>query len=107
QRLLSRPLYRLFRRILPRMSDTERDALEAGTVWWEGELFRGRPSFKTLHGYPAPRLSPEEQAFLDNEVDTVCAMVSDWRVTFTEGDLPAEAWAYLREHRFLSMIIPR
>ena len=75
-RHLSRPLYRTFRRILPRMSDTEREALEAGTVWWEGELFRGRPSARALHAIPAPRLTEAEQAFLDNEVETVCAMVN-------------------------------
>lgn len=106
-RLLSRPLYSLFRRILPRMSDTERDALEAGTVWWDGELFRGRPSVRALHAIPAPRLTQEEQAFLDNEVETACAMVDDWQVTRTDNDLPAEAWEYIKTHRFLAMIIPK
>ncbi|GAA0237072.1 acyl-CoA dehydrogenase [Castellaniella daejeonensis] len=106
-RHLSRPLYRTFRRILPRMSDTEREALEAGTVWWEGELFRGRPSARALHAIPAPRLTEAEQAFLDNEVETVCAMVNDWQVTRNDLDIPADAWEYIKTHRFFGMIIPK
>ncbi|HUH41214.1 MAG TPA: acyl-CoA dehydrogenase family protein, partial [Castellaniella sp.] len=106
-RYLSRPIYRIFRRVLPSMSDTESDALEAGSVWWEGALFRGRPSARALHAIPAPRLSDEEQAFLDNEVETVCALVDDWRVTHQDHDLPPEAWDYIRSHRFLGMIIPK
>lgn len=106
-RLLSRPIYGVFRKILPRMSDTERDALEAGTVWWDGALFRGRPSARALHAIPAPRLTQEEQDFLDNEVETVCAMVDDWQVTRTDNDLPVVAWEYIKTHRFLAMIIPK
>ena len=106
-RHLSRPLYRTFRRILPRMSDTEREALEAGTVWWDGALFRGRPSARALHAIPAPRLTEAEQSFLDNEVETVCAMVDDWRVTRQDLDIPAEAWDYIKTHRFFGMIIPQ
>ncbi|WP_323018021.1 acyl-CoA dehydrogenase [Castellaniella sp.] len=106
-RFLSRPLYRLFRRILPRMSDTEREALEAGTVWWDGDLFSGRPSARALHAIPAPRLSDEEQSFLDHEVETLCALVRDWQVTRQDLDLPAEAWDYIKTHRFFGMIIPK
>ncbi|MBV2182572.1 MAG: acyl-CoA dehydrogenase [Castellaniella sp.] len=103
---LSRPIYALFRRILPRMSDTEREALEAGTVWWDGALFSGRPSARALHAIPAPHLTEAEQSFLDHEVETLCAMVRDWRVTRQELDLPPEAWDYIRTHRFFGMIIP-
>ena len=106
-RHLSRPLYGVFRRILPRMSDTEREALEAGTVWWEGELFRGSPSARALHAIPAPRLSDEERSFLDHEVEALCAMVDDWRVTREDHDLPPEAWEYIKGHGFLGMIIPK
>ncbi|WP_269499977.1 acyl-CoA dehydrogenase [Castellaniella sp. S9] len=106
-RHLSRPLYRVFRKILPRMSDTEREALEAGTVWWEGELFRGRPSARALHAIPAPRLSDAEQSFLDQEVETLCAMVDDWRVSREDHDLPPAAWDYIKRHGFLGMIIPK
>jgi acyl-CoA dehydrogenase len=104
---LSRPLYATFRRILPRMSDTEREALEAGTVWWDGALFGGRPSARALHAIPAPRLTDEEQSFLDHEVETLCAMVHDWQVTRRDLDLPPEAWDYIKTHRFFGMIIPK
>ncbi len=107
QHLLSRPLLGVFRRILPQMSDTERDALEAGTVWWEGDLFSGNPDWTKLHAYPKPTLTEEEQAFLDNEVNTVCGMVDDWRITTQDYDLPPEAWQYLKDHRFFGMIIPK
>ncbi len=106
-RYLSRPIYRLFRKILPRMSDTEREALEAGTVWWEGEIFRGRPSARALHAIPVPRLSDEEQSFLDHEVEALCALVDDWRVSRQDHDLPPEAWDYIKRHGFLGMIIPK
>lgn len=105
--LLSRPLLGIYRRILPQMSDTEREALEAGTVWWEGELFRGKPDWAKLLAYPQPRLSPEEQAFLDNEVETACAMTDDWRVSHQLYDLPPEVWQYIKEKGFLGMIIPK
>ncbi|TEA74791.1 acyl-CoA dehydrogenase [Allopusillimonas soli] len=105
--LLSRPLYRVYRRMLPQMSDTERDALEAGTVWWEGELFRGKPDWSRLLALPKPTLTAEEQAFLDNEVQTVCAMIDDWRITHSDYDLPPEVWRYIRDNRFLSLIIPK
>jgi len=104
--LLSRPIYRVFRKILPQMSDTERDALEAGTVWWESELFRGKPSWQRLLSIPRPVLTEQEQHFLDNEVETVCAMIDDWRITHELFDLPPKVWNYIRENRFLSLIIP-
>ncbi len=104
---LSRPMYETFRRILPRMSDTEREALEAGTIWWESTLFRGKPSARALHAIPAPRLSEAEQTFLDHQVETLCAMVNDWRVTRHDLDLPPEAWEYIKAERFFGMIIPR
>lgn len=83
------------------MSDTERDALESGTVWWEGELFRGRPDWDRLLSYPKPRLSAEEQAFLDNQVETACAMVDDWRAHH-DGDLPAGVWECPPQEGFLA-----
>ena len=67
--LISAPLFAAYKKILPQMSDTEREALEAGTVWWEGELFCGNPDWRKLHAYPKPVLTATEQAFLDNEVD--------------------------------------
>ena len=107
RRLLTRPIFATYRKVLPRMSDTEREALEAGTVWWEGELFRGNPDWEKLMAYPVPRLTAGEQSFLDHEVETVCGLVNDWQVTHELQDLPAEAWRYLKENGFLGMIIPK
>lgn len=86
--LLSAPIFNLYRKVLPQMSDTERDALEAGTVWWEGELFRGRPDWKRMLAYPRPRLTDEEQHFLDHQAEEACRMVNDWNITQERFDLP-------------------
>jgi len=92
--------------LLPRISETEKTALRAGDVWIEGELFSGKPDFAKIFAYDYLALSEEEQAFLDNEVEAVCAMVTDWEI-FSERDLPAEVWAYLKQHKFFGMIIPK
>ncbi|AXS79570.1 acyl-CoA dehydrogenase [Dechloromonas sp. HYN0024] len=105
--LITRPIFSTYRKVLPQMSDTERDALEAGTVWWEGELFRGQPDWQKLHAYPQPTLTPEEQSFLDNECEEACRLVNDWQVTHELYDLPAEAWRYIKDKGFLGMIIPK
>jgi acyl-CoA dehydrogenase len=105
--VLSRPLLALYRGILPPMSETERVALEAGTVWWEGELFRGHPDWKMLHDYPQPQLSAEEQAFLDDEVEQLCRLSDDWRISHELKDLPPEAWQYIKDKGFLGLIIPK
>jgi len=105
--LVSRPIFRTYKRILPQMSETERVALEAGTVWWDGELFRGNPDWNKLLAYPVPKLTAEEQAFMDNEVEQACALVDDWQVTTELHDLSPQAWQYIKEHGFLGMIIPK
>ena len=105
--LISRPLFSTYRKVLPQMSDTERDALEAGTVWWEGELFRGKPDWKKLHAYPQPKLTAEEQSFMDNEVEEACRLVDDWKVTHELYDLSNETWRYIKDKGFLGMIIPK
>jgi len=92
--------------LLPKISDTEKTALRAGDVWVEGELFSGKPDFQKIFSNPYPTLSEEEQAFIDNEVNEVCAMTSDWEV-FETRDLPKEVWQYLKEKKFLGMIIPK
>jgi len=104
---LTGPLFELFCRIMPAMSDTEREALEAGSVWWDGELFSGMPKWSKLMETPPPRLSPEERAFLDGPVETLCGMVDDWHITQTERDLPPEVWDYLKAEGFFGMIIPK
>lgn len=105
--LLTRPIFAAYRKVLPQMSDTERDALEAGSVWWEGELFRGRPDWRKLHAYPQPKLSTEERAFMDGPVVEACRLVDDWQVTHELYDLPHAAWRYIKEQGFLGMIIPK
>ncbi len=105
--LVTRPVLATFRAILPEMSQTERDAIEAGTVWWDAELFSGRPDWKRLRAAPAPRLTPEEQAFLDVETGKLCDLANDWESTQVWQDLSPEAWAYVKQAGFLGMIIPR
>jgi acyl-CoA dehydrogenase len=107
QNLLSNPLLHRIRAILPPMSETERDAIEAGTVWWEAELFRGAPDWNRLLQYKAPELSDEEQKFIDGPVDRLCAMIDDWDITHNRMDLPEEVWAFLKKHGFFGMIIPK
>ncbi|HET7922170.1 MAG TPA: acyl-CoA dehydrogenase, partial [Gammaproteobacteria bacterium] len=104
---ISRPLLDLFRKIMPEMSETEAAALEAGTVWWDGELFSGRPDWSKLLETPAPKLSDEEQHFLDHEVEELCGILDEWKITHEWGDLPPEAWAYLKEKGFFAFIIPK
>src|SRR5690606_34973344 len=105
--LLTRPLFNAYRKVLPHMSDTERDALQAGTVWWDGELFRGRPDWDKLLALPKPRLTADEQRFLQKQVEEVCRMVDDWDITHRRYDLTPQTWDYLKRHGFLGMIIPR
>lgn len=105
--LVSNHLLRVFRKIMPAMSATEREALEAGTVWWEAELFGGKPRWEKLFTVPKPKLSPEEQAFLDGPVEELCRMLNDWEITHTHRDLPPEVWRFLKENGFFGMIIPK
>jgi acyl-CoA dehydrogenase len=104
--LISNRLLSLYRKLLPRMSNTEREALEAGTVWWEGEIFSGRPHWRRLLKTPRPSLSEREQAFLDGPVETLCRMLSDWEICDHYRKLPAPIWDFMKKHRFFSMIIP-
>lgn len=105
--LITRGIFAGYKRMLPQMSDTEREALEAGTVWWEGELFRGNPNWTMLHAYAQPKLSVEEQNFFDNEVREACRLVDDWKVSHELYDLSPEAWSYIKTRGFLGMIIPK
>ena len=93
--MLSGPLFAWFQKVLPPMSDTEREAIEAGTVWWDGELFSGRPDWQKLLDYPKAQLTEEEQAFVDGPTEELCAMVSDWDIG-QRMDLPEEAWAFIQ-----------
>lgn len=105
--LFSAPAFRSFRKVMPPMSRTEKEAIDAGTTWWEGDLFRGNPDWQKLHNYPQPTLTAEEQAFIDGPVEEACRMANDFQITHEMADLPPELWAYLKEHRFFAMIIKK
>jgi acyl-CoA dehydrogenase len=107
RKLLVAPLLAVYRKVLPEMSDTERESLEAGTVWWEAELFSGQPDWHKLLGYTAPKLTAEEQAFVDGPVNELCSMVNDWEITEELHDLPQQVWDYLKQQGFFAIIIPR
>jgi len=107
RRILITPrLLDLFKRILPAMSATERDALEAGTTWWDADLFTGKPKWSKLLAYGPPTLSAEERRFLDVEVNRLCELVNDWE-TQQAQDLTPQAWQYMKDKGFLGMIIPK
>ncbi len=101
------PLVGWFRRAMPAISDTEKAALDAGTVWWDGDLFSGRPDWNRLLAFPAPHLTHEEQAFLNGPVEELCRMVDEWDITHERMDLPPEAWRFIKEQGFFALIIPR
>ncbi len=105
--LVSDRVLAIYRKIAPSISQTEREALEAGTVWWEGDLFAGNPDWNRLLAYPAPTLSAEERTFLDGPVEELCAMLDDWNISHVLHDLPPQAWQFIRENGFLGMIIPK
>ncbi|MGH8720575.1 MAG: acyl-CoA dehydrogenase, partial [Burkholderiales bacterium] len=107
RRLLSDRVLAVYRRILPDMSPTEKEAIDAGTVWWDGDLFSGRPDWERLLATPAPRLGAEEQAFIDGPVEEACAMANDWEVTHERYDLPPRLWQFLKDKGFFGMIIPK
>jgi acyl-CoA dehydrogenase len=104
--IVSSAVLKLFRKILPPISATEQEAIDAGTVWWDGELFSGHPDWDKLLAYPKCGLSPREQAFLDNDVNELCAMLDDWDITHKLADLPPGVWQFIRERGFFGMIIP-
>lgn len=105
--ILSRPAMAGFRQIMPRMSATEQAAVEAGNVWWDAELFAGKPDWRRLLSTPAPSLTAEEQRFLDVETEHLCDLANDWETTSVWQDLSPEAWAYAKDKGFLGMIVPK
>lgn len=105
--LISRRFLWLYKRMLPPMSSTEREALEAGTVWWDGELFTGGPNWNKLLSAKAPTLTAEEQAFIDGPCEELCRMIDDWDITHRRADLPPEVWDFIKKKGFWAMIIPK
>ncbi|WP_337881565.1 acyl-CoA dehydrogenase FadE [Rheinheimera sp.] len=107
QTYLTKPLLKLYRKIMPEMSSTEKEAIDAGTTWWEGDLFRGSPDWHKLHNFPKPRLSPEEQAFLDGPCEELLRMVDDWHITHERADIPPHVYQFLKDKGFFAMIIKK
>ena len=105
-RTITKPILSWYRKVLPAISPTERDAIAAGTVWWDADLFSGRPDWNKLRGFPKPALTAEEQMFLDGPVEKLCGMLNDWQIR-RDGDLPENVWAYIRSNGFMGMIIPK
>jgi len=107
RRWLTEPLFRMAQKSMPRLSVTEQEAIEAGDVWWDAELFSGNPDWNRFMATPPARLSNEEQRFLDGPVARLCAMIDDWDISWNRYDLPSEVWSFLKEHGFFGMIIPK
>jgi len=105
QAALTGPAYRMVKSILPRISRTEQEALDAGTVGWDAQIFSGRPDWNELLDIRKPDLSAEEQAFLDGPCEEVCAMIDDWDTRHNRMDLPPEVWQFLKDKGFLGMLI--
>ncbi len=105
--ILTRSVFKMLKRSMPAMSVTEREALEAGTTWWEKELFSGRPDWDEFAQISLPQLTAEEQSFLDNEVEQLCGLLDEWDIQNNRKDLPPEAWQFLKEKNFFGLIIPK
>ena len=104
--LISNRLFSVYRKVMPRLSSTEREALEAGTVWWDAELFSGKPRWRRLLRQPKPGLSEREQEFINGPVEELCLMLDDWEISDKHHDLPGPVWQFIRAQKFFSMIIP-
>lgn len=107
RRRISDPLFARFRKLLPPLSQTEREAMEAGTVGWEAEIFSGAPRWQRLLEPPKPELTAAEQAFLDGPTETLCRMLDDWRIHHEDYDLPEPVWQFIKSQGFFGLIIPK
>ena len=107
QQWVSKPMLNMLRRILPPISDTEREAIDAGTVWWDGELFSGQPNWNKLRSAPVPSVSDDEKAFLDGVTEELCAMCDLWKINHDWNMIPEHIVNFVRNNGFLGMIIPK
>lgn len=107
QNLISKPAMKLLKANLPKISRTEQEALDGGNVWWDAELFSGKPNWSRLRDISLTSFTDEEQAFIDGPVETLCALLNDWEITHEKLDLPEEVWRFIKENKFLGMIIPK
>ncbi|MEI6738362.1 MAG: acyl-CoA dehydrogenase, partial [Pseudomonadota bacterium] len=105
--LLSAPIFAVYKKMLPQMSSTEQEALEAGTVWWDGDLFSGKPDWNKWLAVPKATFTAEELAFIDGPVNTLCGMIDEWKTTHEDHDLHPKVWQFIKDNGFLGMIIPK
>ena len=105
--VITGPIFGIYKKILPQISQTEQEALDAGNIWWDADLFTGKPDWEKLLKYPKPELTAEEKAFLDGPVEELCGILHEWDITHNRMDLPPEAWKLIREKGFLGIIIPK
>ena len=106
-KVVTAPIFGIYKKILPQVSQTEQEALDAGSIWWDADLFTGKPDWKKLLGYPQAKLSEEERAFLEGPVEELCGMLDEWDIVNNRMDLPPEVWKFIREKGFLGIIIPK
>lgn len=107
RRYITGPMLERIKNQLPAISDTEREAIDAGNTWWEKELFCGRPDWKKLLSMPVPTLTEEEQYFIDHQVETLCQMLNDWQIVYEDSDLPPSVWEYIKKEKFFGLVIPK
>ncbi len=107
QQHFTKPFLSFYRKALPELSETEKVALEAGTVYWDAELFSGKPDFRKLHNIKRPELTADEQAFLDGPVAELCAMLDEHQYNHESGNMPKNVWDFLMKNKFFAMIIPK
>src|SRR5436190_16623579 len=105
--IVTGPIFGIYKKILPQISQTEQEALDAGSIWWDADLFSGKPDWNKMFSYPQAKLSAEEQAFIDGPVEQLCGMLDEWDITHNRMDLPPEVWKFIREKGFLGVIIPK
>ena len=105
--LLTRTIFGIYKKVLPQVSQTEQEALDAGSIWWDADLFTGKPDWAKLLAYPEAKLSADERAFIDGPVEELCGMLDEWDITHNRMDLPPEVWKFIREKGFLGIIIPK
>ena len=103
KKFLTGPLYKMVKAAMPPISQTEQEAIDAGTVWWDAELFAGSPDWEKLMSLPKPMLSQDERAFIEGPVEELCEMCDDWDISHVRNDLPEEVWQYIKEQRFFGL----
>jgi acyl-CoA dehydrogenase len=105
--VITKPIFGIYKKILPQVSQTEQEALDAGSIWWDADLFSGRPDWDKLLAYPQAKLTAEEQAFLDGPVQELCGMLNEWDISHERMDLPPAVWKFLGDKGFFGIIIPK